>query len=219
MADKPSWERLREELHRVAAREQPDDPVEHARCVTEIARLLSLAFEKVGVSPVVVGGSALEIHAPGVDKSDDIDIVAEGIGLANDVISAPEVEEVATKLEIEREGRLLFIDNWVIDLVGRTLEGEPDSLDTGDGTILVLAQEDVIADRIRIFLHWDDVSAGLQAAELIGVLGDDLDWKRLEEQCLEHSEERSAVGQLRQLIDSGDEINRKRLQEIQEELT
>jgi hypothetical protein len=48
------------------------DPLLHAEQVAAIAGVLHEAFERAGLSATMVGGSAIEIHAPGIYASGDL---------------------------------------------------------------------------------------------------------------------------------------------------
>jgi hypothetical protein len=70
-------------LDEVVARGLADDPIEHARQVAAIAAAFYQAFESAGLRCTLVGGSAIEVHAPGALKTGDVDLVVEAAHLAN----------------------------------------------------------------------------------------------------------------------------------------
>ncbi len=52
-------------LDGILAGGMPPDPIEHARQVANVAAILHTAFTRAGFVVTLVGGSAIEIHAPG----------------------------------------------------------------------------------------------------------------------------------------------------------
>lgn len=60
-------------LDNVLARGLADHPIEHARQVAALAGALYQAFEAEGPRCTLVRGSAMEVHAPGVLKTGDLD--------------------------------------------------------------------------------------------------------------------------------------------------
>jgi hypothetical protein len=63
--DRRTLDRLRDRLARILASGLAGEPVTHARQVAEVAGILHSALTGRGLVPTVVGGSAIEIHAPG----------------------------------------------------------------------------------------------------------------------------------------------------------
>jgi hypothetical protein len=85
MVDDPhTLERLGKRLEEVLASGLSEEPVTHARQVAEVAGILHSALTARGLTPTLVGGSAIEIHAPGIYMSGDLDLVIEG---ARDVVA------------------------------------------------------------------------------------------------------------------------------------
>jgi hypothetical protein len=65
------------QLKVLLAAEMPEDAVAHARFVAEVAAILHEAFDVVSIRCTLVDGGAIEIHAPGIYKSGDVDVVLE----------------------------------------------------------------------------------------------------------------------------------------------
>jgi hypothetical protein len=72
-----SLQDLRSELDQLLGQGMAEDPIQHARQVAEIAGILHSAFEPEGFEVTMVGGSAIEVHAPGIYRSGDLDLVIE----------------------------------------------------------------------------------------------------------------------------------------------
>ena len=53
------------------------DPLKHAEQVARVAGVLHQAFGESGLRSTVVGGPAIELHAPGLYVSGDIDLIVE----------------------------------------------------------------------------------------------------------------------------------------------
>jgi hypothetical protein len=68
---------LRTRLQMVLAQGLSGDALAHAGQVAEVAGVLHEAFEPEGFSATLVGGAAIEIHAPGIYLSGDLDYVIE----------------------------------------------------------------------------------------------------------------------------------------------
>ena len=68
---------LRTRLQMVLAQGLSGDALAHAGQVAEVAGVLLEAFEPEGFSATLVGGAAIEIHAPGIYLSGDLDYVIE----------------------------------------------------------------------------------------------------------------------------------------------
>jgi len=66
---------LASRLTRLLVEGLADDAVEQAMQVAAIAGILNEAFGARGFSVTLVGGSAIEVHAPGIYMSGDIDVV------------------------------------------------------------------------------------------------------------------------------------------------
>lgn len=68
---------LRSELEELLSSGMAEEPIEHATQVAKIAAILHSAFSAAGFQVTLVGGSAIEVHAPGIYRSGDLDVVIE----------------------------------------------------------------------------------------------------------------------------------------------
>jgi len=166
---------LRMQLKVLLAPGMPEDAVAHARVVAEVAAILHQAFDAVGIRCTLVGGGAIEIHAPGVYKSGDVDVVLERLHGA-----LADSSEVFEALGFTRRGR-----HWVLgDLMVETPPGpvsDPAGLvRVGNLVLRVVSKETVLADRLKGFKHWEVTSYGQQAIDMLAAFGNELDMQWLE---------------------------------------
>ena len=84
LLDMPNLSELRQSLDLLLEAGMAEDAVDHARQIAMITSIVSQAFEAEGLRCTLVGGSAIEIYAPGIFKSGDIDLVVEELrGVSN----------------------------------------------------------------------------------------------------------------------------------------
>ena len=74
---RPSLKDLRSRLVALLAPGMAEEPIEHATQVAEITAVLYAAFSRDAFEVTLVGGSAIEVHAPGIYRSGDLDVVVE----------------------------------------------------------------------------------------------------------------------------------------------
>jgi len=99
----------REQLRTVLKPGLSKEPLGHAEQVARIAGILHEAFRDAGLRSTVVGGSAIELHAPGIYVSGDIDLVVEAWGQqAIDLLAAfaGDLDEEWLRAKLEKEGSL-----------------------------------------------------------------------------------------------------------------
>lgn len=132
----------------------------------EVAAVVSEKLAEHDVRAVVVGGSAITAHVPGVYTSNDIDL-AITTGVNHRAISAALAE-----IGFARNGRSYVNDTTplTIDIVTDTpwVDQRPIShyerITTGRGSFETLFIQDAVADRVAAFLYWND-SQSLDVAE------------------------------------------------------
>jgi hypothetical protein len=89
----------------------PEDAVAHARFVAEVAAILHEAFDAVSIRWTLVGGGAIEIHAPGIYKSGDVDVVLEHL---HDALA--DSSEVFEALGFTRRGRHWLLGDLMVEI-------------------------------------------------------------------------------------------------------
>lgn len=184
----------------------PEVAREHARIFAEGAAILEEAFSREGLNCVVVGGSAVEIHVPGLHVSGDMDIVLEGAPS----VRAPEVTSVFRALGFSKVDMGMWErDGLVVHPCGRFLEGESEEIPVGSRPVRVAARESLIVERIgrfrHLFLH-KAVSEGegyelaMQGIELLEAFRGELDPEWVERE-LEREGALDVYKELRRLLE------------------
>lgn len=169
--DGPRFEQLRRDLDDVLDTGLAKDPLAHAQQVAQIAGTLHAAFELVGLRATLVGGSAIEVHAPGVYKSDDIDLVISGP--AKDFRG--EIGRVFHALGFVSTGRHWTRGDLFVEVPGRVLDDPHETVRVGTAVFEIVTKEVVLADRIIGFKHWRYTGYGQQAIDMLAAFGGELD--------------------------------------------
>lgn len=136
------------------------------------AGLLTERLRAHGVTPILVGGGAVELYTHGSYQTADLDmIVARTDALAG----------VLSSLGLKRAGR-----SWYHPLLGVSVEFPADELD-GDParvtevrleglTVRVIGIEDIVLDRVAAATHWKDRQSAMWAMGLMVAHYDAIDW-------------------------------------------
>lgn len=192
---------LRRGLDEVLATES-----DHPRRLVKVAAILSEALRREGLEATVVGGSAIEIHAPDAYTTGDIDLVV------------PERHGIDWSVALERAFRPLGFArrHWVrgdifVEIPSRTLLDPVDIFAVGVLTLRVIRKEVVLADRIVGFKYWGVTDYGLQAIAMLAAFGPELDVPLLQS-YLQREGAEDAYLALRQLGESGEPLTHERLQ-------
>lgn len=143
-----------------------------------IAVLTSAIKEKLNLTPVVVGGQAVEFYTGGGYATMDVDIICE--------TSTKKIAEVIEKLGFYRDNKYWILDSNKIDLAIETpsgpLAGSVDKLmelEIGQHTAYFIGIEDIIIDRLNAYVHWNEK---WQEEWILGMLVsnyDDIDFEYL----------------------------------------
>ncbi len=168
---------MREKLRTIIAGGMAAEPLQHAEQVAGVAGVLHEAFTKAGLRCTLVGGSAIEVHAPGVYKSGDIDFVIESIRGAN---LNGRIREVFQELGFSRRDRHWSIGDLFVEVPSHDLSDPAEVLRYGDAVFEVVKKEVVLADRIVGFKQWGYTGYGQQAIDMLAAFGDRLDMSWLE---------------------------------------
>lgn len=205
---------LRAVLDDVLARGLADDPIEHARQVAALAGALYRAFAAEGLRCTLVGGSAIEVHAPGVLKTGDIDLVIEAAHLED---ARERIGAVFDSLGFERAGRHWKRRDLFVEVPGLTLDDPAELVRVGHHVFRVIAKEVVLADRIVGFKHWRYTGYGEQAIEMLAAFGGELrpDWlmdKLRREDAVDAFEALSAIAKSAQAV--SDESLRELIEQL-----
>jgi len=199
---------LREQLENVLASGLSEDRLEHAGQVARIAGVLHRAFGEAGLRSTIVGGSAIELHAPGVYLSGDIDLVVERVRR-----QAEQIEAVFESLGFERRGRHWRIGDLFVEVPSRTLDDPSEFMRVGDAVFEIVRKEVVLADRIVGFRQWEVLAWGQQAIDLLAAFGSEIDEKWLRGK-LEHEGSLDALEPLRTLAGNDKPVTEGTLREL-----
>lgn len=196
---------LRSRLRDALADGLSTDPVKHAAQVAEIAGILHEAFHAGGFMITMVGGSAIEIHAPGIYMSGDIDVVVEKTRAAT-----AERDEVFGALGLDRVGRHWRHGNLFIETVPGPVSGPVEEVEVGGAAFRVVRKEVPLRDRVVGFKHWRHTAYGDQAIAMLIAFGEEVDMAWLDPE-LRREDARDAFHALEGLARSNDPVTHERL--------
>ncbi len=184
-----SLEELKQRMDRAAA---IPDPLDRRLWVLG---LISEALGRYGVTPILVGGSAVAFYTLGGYTTMDMDLVLPAI---------PEVDKTLRDLGFTRTGR-----HWLredidvsIEAPASTLAGDRErapQVDVQGMPIRVIGVEDLIIDRLNAFVHWKSDEDGRWAARLMEIHGERIDWDYLIRRA-DEEKVRQAMENLRQQV-------------------
>ncbi len=165
----PDIEELRERLNRAA---DIADTLDRRLWVLAV---ITKALEPAGITPILVGGGAVEFYTGGGYATKDIDLV---------VPAAPAFGRVLSDLGFSREGRHWFRDDIdiVLEAPGEELAGDLDrvtQVQVDDLVLHTIGIEDLIVDRLNAAVHWHSVEDERWAARLIAMNKDEIDFDYL----------------------------------------
>ncbi|MDP2103699.1 MAG: hypothetical protein Q8K26_02115 [Candidatus Gracilibacteria bacterium] len=112
---------------------------------------------------ILVGGSAVEVYSGGVFQSSDIDLI---------YASSSDLDEVLLSNGFEKRGRYWENDEADIQVEAPSskLEGDDSKIvciTHGKENIYIISIEDLIIDRLKAFVYWQDRTSLEQAQFLI----------------------------------------------------
>jgi hypothetical protein len=207
------WAKLRGDLTEVLHDGMATDPLEHAAQVAQVASILRTAFSAGGFEVTLVGGSAIEVHAPGIYRSGDLDVVIERARR-----DADRREEIFVHLGFLREGRhWRFEEELFVEVVHGPVAGPAEEVRLGDYEFRVVSKESVLRDRLVGFKQWKYTAYGQQAIDMLSAFGADLDRDWLEEE-LQREGSLDALGALEALAASREEVTEASLRKLLEDL-
>lgn len=150
-----------------------DDPLDHARQVAMVTSILFQELEAASLECVLVGGSAIEVYAPGIFKSGDLDLVIQDSKNPNDV--RDRAGAVFERLGFKKAGRHWKRDELFVEIPSTEVDEPTEMLRVGAFVLRVVRKEVLLSDRIVGFKHWKYTAYGQQAIDMIAAFGDSLD--------------------------------------------
>lgn len=175
----------------------------HTERMVWSAAIIATALHRAGMRATLVGGGAIEFHAPEVYTTSDLDFVVEGRSRA-------EIDLVMRSLGLERSGRHWVMGDLYVEVPSNVMEEPVDTEAVGPFELRVIRKEYVLADRIVGFRHWKAWGHGEQAVALIRSFGKDLDETVLRAKLRKEGAEH-AFGVLRKLAVNDKEVTPQRL--------
>jgi hypothetical protein len=140
---------------------------------------LSEAFNSHGLRAVLVGGSAIEVWAPGAHMSMDTDVVVTG---RPSELPLPErAAAVLQELGFQKQGVGWELGSLFVHVVGYDVTEPVASVALGSLRFEAVKPEVLLADRMVGFKHWPNTTSyAQQAMAMLAALGNDLDegWLR-----------------------------------------
>ena len=145
-----------------------------------LAEWLQNLYRTTEAPPVLVGGSAVELYTGGAYVTGDMDFVG--------TVPAP-VGKALSDAGFTRHGR-----HWIHEEGKVFLEFPSASLSSSEKAverlfhghrILIVSPEDLLADRLSAWKHWESELDGVNAYLLYRALVKDLDHGRIKNRCYE----------------------------------
>jgi hypothetical protein len=193
---------LREMLDAVIASD-----ADHATRLAKSAAIVCEALRREGLEATVVGGAAIEFHAPDAYSTTDLDLVVSG-RFGVDWTAAQ--TRTFQALGFSRDARHWVRDDLYVEIPGRTMTDPVVVMRMDPFPLRVVAKEVVLADRIVGFKYWGVTDYGIQAIAMLDAFGTELD-----EQALRHHLKREqaedAYERLRRLSESDEPADTERV--------
>lgn len=199
------WTDLRTLLATTMAGEAP-----HVEKMTVAAAVISEIVRQRGMEATLVGGGAIEFHAPDVYTTTDLDLIVEGR-------SRDQLDAALTEFGFARRGRHWTMGDLFVEVPGNWMSDPVDVVSVGSLSLRVIKREIVLADRIIGFRHWGVTAYGAQAIALLSLFGASIDERVLRDRLRAESAE-DALEPLLALAGGGERVGEKELQRLLERL-
>jgi hypothetical protein len=173
----PELADLRNRLDELAKAEPAVDAVQRVKRRAATAALVLEAFRRAGLRATVVGGAAIEFHAPGAYTTDDLDLIVEG---THGAPPRGQLDAILRALGFASRSRHWVLGPFFVEVPGHTMDDPAAVYDVGGHTLRLARPEVLLADRVVGFKHWRYTGYGLQAMAILTALGGDLDQAWLE---------------------------------------
>lgn len=151
----------------------------------EFAALVHAELQDAGITTVLGGGAAVDIHSGGGQPSDDLDFVTGHL--------VAEIEAVLARLGFVRARdprQSVFthpLAKWYLEFPAAPLAfgnrtvpmSECGEVDTSEGPLRIITPTHCLMDRLAACGHWDDTAALTQALAVAHACVDEIDWDAL----------------------------------------
>lgn len=169
-------ERLRERL--VACRAMTDILQKQLT----VASIICDAYNKYGVTPVVVGGLAVEFYSLANYLTRDIDMIVPGDEHTNEVMLELGFTKRGSSTWFLQQDPTIIVDFPASPLAGSWDKVIPVEMEAGH-VVYIIAVEDIIIDRILAIAFWNDPEEWAQF--IMAAHYDDIDWEYCERRAKE----------------------------------
>jgi hypothetical protein len=148
-----------------------DDALDHARQIGMATGIISEAFAEDGLRVTLVGGSAIEVYAPGIFKTADIDLVIEAV---KGILSREQLHPIFERLGFTKDGRHWHRGMLYVEVPSTNLTDHSDRVRIGHLELNVIAKEVLLSERLAGYKYWEYTASAQQAVDMIAAFGDDL---------------------------------------------
>ena len=199
----PSLSDLRDTLDEVLGDDALRDENRHTERMTLVCAVICDAFERCEMRATVVGGGAVEFHAPGAYTTLDNDLVVEPLTMQPDRSALNAI--FGALGFVKGPARHWVRDDFLVEVPSSHLEGPAEEHQVGPHTFRVVKKEVLLVERLVEFYQTGHTGYGAQAIAMIRAFGAELELELLER--LLREEEVGVVYELmKQLASSGVEI-------------
>lgn len=156
------------------------DALDHSKQIAAIAAILHCSFENAGLESTLIGGAAIEVHAPGIFTSGDIDLIIESRISAGTTGIRERAATVFADLGFGRKGRHWTKGDLFVEVPSHSLDDPAETIHVGPFVFRIIAKEALLVDRLVGFKHWRHTAYGQQAIDMIAAFSNELDSGLLE---------------------------------------
>lgn len=209
-----SLDEIREEIGKVLS--DPNLAGQHTTRMTMVCAALCEAFAVRGMDATMVGGGAVEFHAPGAYTSEDTDLVIESRegGRPNREAIGGVFEDLGFE---KGTARHWIRDDFFVEVADTFLEGEAEEYDVGAYELRVNKKEYLFVERLVSYEQSGHTGSALQAIAMVEAFGDQFDTDLLSG-LLQRERQEDTYRLVKQLAEQGVEITHERLRKARASL-
>jgi predicted nucleotidyltransferase len=170
------------------------EPDPARRRITALA-ILSERLRMDNLEPILVGGAAVEFYTAGGYATKDVDLALP---------HGPVVDAAFADLGFVKEGRYWYREDLDVLFEAPAKAGLPGEtaprkrIEVDGMEVVILGIEDLIIDRLRVWVHGQSDEDGRWARRLVLLYSEELDWAYLDEKTAPVTEERAALSELKE---------------------
>lgn len=179
---------------------------EHVERLMLVTAILQTALREAGMEATLVGGGAIEFHAPGAYTTTDIDLVVERR-------TRETINEVFTALGFVKPSRHWKRGDIYVEVPGNYVSDPIEEVPIDRFILRVVRKEVVLADRIVGFREWKQSAYALHAMDMIRAFGGELDEAPLRAHLRREGAEQY-LNPIREMALSGRTISEKEIEQL-----